>query len=58
MKITTSWLLGWGLKLGMGVHETLISTPGEIVDLVSCFAIANGAKEKNTLSFDEILGMR
>lgn len=58
MKITTAWLFGMGLKMGMRVKEILISTPGEIVDLCSCYAIASGAKEKGTLTFDELLEMK
>lgn len=49
--------MGWGLKLGLGLDRTLVSDPGEIVDLVSCYAIANGAKEKNAISFDELMEM-
>lgn len=44
--------------MGLGIDRTLISTPAEIVDLVSCYAIANGAREMYTYTFDEILEMK
>lgn len=55
MKITTAWLFGMGFKLGMRIHEILISTPGEMMDYASSYAIANGARQKNAFSFDEIM---
>lgn len=44
--------------MGLGVEQTLNSTPGEIMDFVACYAIANGAKEKYAYTFDEIMEMR
>ena len=44
--------------MGLGVERSLISTPGEIVDLVSCYAIANGAREMYAYTFDEIMEMK
>lgn len=57
MKITPAWLLGWGLRLGLGVEQTLNSTPGELMDYIASYAIANGAREKFAYSFDEVMGM-
>nr|DAM83382.1 MAG TPA: hypothetical protein [Caudoviricetes sp.] len=36
----------------------MTSTPGEIMDLMACNAIAHGAKQKIHLSFDEALKVR
>ena len=57
MKVTTAWLIGAGLKMGMPIKDILICTPAEMVDYVACLAIANGAKEKNVYTFDEIMEM-
>lgn len=58
VKITTAWLIGSGLKMGMSIEEIMNTTPGQMVDYVSCLAIANGAKEKNTMTFDELMEMK
>ena len=47
-----------GLKMGMRIPEILNTEPGEMADYVASFAIANGAKEKNAYTFDEIMEMR
>lgn len=57
MKVTTAWLIGAGLKMGMKPAEILVLTPGQIIDYVTCLAIANGAREKNAYTFDEIMEM-
>lgn len=44
-----------GLKMRMPINDILITTPGEMVDYVTCLAIANGAKEKNVYTFDEVM---
>lgn len=37
----------------------MVTTVGEMQDMISCIAIANGvAKEKKTLSFDQALALR
>lgn len=48
-----------GIKLGLGVDRTLASYPAEIIDFSSALAIVNGTmREKNTRTFDEVLGMK
>jgi hypothetical protein len=56
--VTTAWLIGIGLKMSMRYQEILNMTPGEMIDCATCYAIANGAKERNTYTFDEIMEMR
>lgn len=58
MKVTTAWLLGMGLKIGLSLQEILNMTPGDLTDLATCYAIANGARERFTYTFDEIVEMR
>ena len=55
--MTTAWLIGMGLKMGMKMHEILNMQPGEMIDCATCLAIANGAKERNVYTFDEIMEM-
>lgn len=57
MKVTTAWLIGAGLKIGMRPADIMILTPGEMLDYVTCLAIANGTREKNAYTFDEIMEM-
>lgn len=58
MRITPAWFLYMGMKAGLSKWEALTSTPGEIQDLGACMAIANGAKQKIKLTFDEALRVR
>lgn len=47
-----------GIKMGLGIDRTLASYPAEIIDYSTALAIANGTvREKNTRTFDEVLGM-
>jgi hypothetical protein len=57
VKVTTAWLIGAGLKIGMRPADIMILTPGEMLDYVTCLAIANGTREKNAYTFDEIMEM-
>ena len=44
--------------MGLGVDRTLASYPSEIIDFSNAIAIVDGkAREKNTRTFDEIMGM-
>ena len=56
-KVTTAWLFGIGLKLGMQIEQIRNTLPGEMLDYTSCLAIANGAEEAYTYTFDEIMEM-
>ncbi|MBQ6840414.1 MAG: hypothetical protein IJO45_06945 [Oscillospiraceae bacterium] len=45
----------------MSRREIMATRYGEMLDMVSCFAIYNGAeakKKKRKLSFDEVLALR
>ena len=43
----------------MSKAEIMVTTVGEMQDMISCMAIINGvAKEKKTLSFDDALALR
>ena len=53
-----AWLIYSGLSCGLSLAEVLVSTPGEIGDLVACKAIENGAEQKINLSFDECMKVR
>ena len=46
-----------GLKIGLSNQEILNMTPGELIDLATCYAIANGARERFAYTFDEIMEM-
>lgn len=47
-----------GLKIGLSHQEILNMMPGELIDLATCYAIANGARERFTYTFDEIMEMQ
>lgn len=47
--------------LNMSKQEIICTRYGEMCDMISCFAIYNGAtpkKEKKTWSFDEVMKLR
>lgn len=45
--------------MGMSKAEILVTTVGEMSDMMACYAIEHGlAKEKKHLSFDEMLSLR
>lgn len=49
----------YGRTLNMSKEEILITTVGEMQDMIACMAIVNGvAKEKKKLTFDEALALR
>lgn len=47
-----------GLKIGLTYDETVNRTQGELMDIISCYAIANGAREKIKYTFDEVMRVR
>lgn len=55
MKITPAFLVYFGLSLGMTKNETLNTAYGELMDLIDCRSIYNGADYKHELSYDEIM---
>ena len=46
------------MKYGLSLREAYTSTQGEILDLISCDAIAHGAKQKIHYTYEEIRRMR
>lgn len=43
----------------MSKAEILVTTVGEMQDMIACMAIVNGvAKEKKRMTFDEMLALR
>lgn len=40
------WFVYYGLKLGMTKKETMLTGYGEMLDLIDCMAIDNGAEQK------------
>lgn len=47
-----------GLKMGLAYQEILNMTPGDLIDLATCYAIASGAREQYTYTFDEVMEMQ
>lgn len=53
-----SWCLYYGMKFGMSKAEVTVTRWGEMMDLIACHAIYNGAKpKKKKKSLEEILLM-
>lgn len=42
----------------MAKQEIMVTRYGEMADMISCFAIFNGATQKRKLSFDEAMKLR
>lgn len=55
MKITPAFLVYFGLSLGLSLGETLNITYGELLDLIDCRSIYNGADIEQPLTYDEIM---
>lgn len=59
MKLCAAWLLYWGRKFGMQKYEVLHTRLGEMLEMIDCHAIANGAApQKRKLTYDEAIQMR
>lgn len=55
------WFLYYGRTLGMSKAEILVTTVGEMQDMIACMAIVNGVateKKKRSMNFDDALAMR
>lgn len=51
----------WGRRLGMQKQEILHTRVGEMLEMIDCHAIANGAEPKNksvSMSFEEVMKLR
>ena len=55
VKITPAFLVYFGLSLGMSGAETIHTAYGELLDLIDCRAIYNGADYERPLTYDEIM---
>lgn len=57
-----SWLLFYGRRLGMCKREVLITKYGEMMDMIACLAIFNGAakpkKRKPKLTYMQVMQLR
>lgn len=61
MKLCSAWFLYWGRTLHMSRFEILHTRLGEMLEMLDCHAIANGAEpktEKKALSFEEAIMLR
>lgn len=56
-----AWLIFYGHKLNMSREETMNTRYGELMDLIACMAISNGAKPKQkarSMDIFETLSLR
>lgn len=60
MKLCSAWLLYWGRRLGMDRREILATRLGEMLEMIDCHAIANGAEPAKSAitSFEDALKVR
>lgn len=60
MKLNLSWFLFYGRMLGMGRQEILSTRWGEMMDMIACLSIYNGAEpeEKKQYSFEDVMKLR
>ena len=55
------WFLYYGRLLGMSKSEIIVTTVGEMQDMMACYAISNGLateKKKRHSDFDAAIAMR
>ena len=57
-----TWLLFWGLQIGMNEQEIMNCALGKMQDLISCFAISNGSavevSKPKPMSYQEFFSLR
>ena len=56
-----SWYLFYGRRLNMSRREVLCTKYGEMLDMIACLAIQNGApakQEKRKMSFEQAMELR
>lgn len=58
MKINLAWFLFYGRQMGMGRFETLSCPVGEMLDMVACLQISNGAPPKIYGDVDDLMNLR
>ena len=53
------WFLYFGRKIGMSKAEILVTDLGEMMDMMSCFAVLEGGAEiDNTMDFFDIINLK
>lgn len=61
IELNLSWFLFYGRMLNMTKQEIMCTRYGEMLDMISCFSIQNGAKpkrKKKTYHFEEAMMLR
>lgn len=61
MILNRAWFLFYGRMLNMTKREILCTPYGEMCDMISCFAIYNGAKakqHKKIMDYDDAMALR
>lgn len=55
-----SWWLFYGRRCGMQTREIMITTYGEMADMISCLSIYEGGAEpaEPELSYEDIMNLR
>ena len=55
-----SWWLFYGRKCGMSKQEIMVTTFGELNDMISCLSIYEGGAEPAApkLTYDQIMNLR
>ena len=58
--MSKSWWLFYGLRIGMSRQEVMVTSFGEMNDLISCLAIYEGGAEPAMpkLSYEQVMNMR
>lgn len=61
IELNTEWFLFFGRQLHMGRQEILATRYGEMLDMIACLAIQNGAKPKKKrkrLRYEDAIELR
>lgn len=56
--MNAAWFLFYGRQLGMTRVEALSCPVGELLDMMACYAIQNGAKPRVMASIDDLAKLR
>lgn len=59
--MTPTWVLFYGHQIGMSRREIEDCRHGEMLDLISCYAIANGSAEEvrgHVTDYDDAMSLR
>lgn len=58
VRLCASLLIFWGLTFNMSRREILHTRVGDMLELIDCHAIVNGAEQKRIWTFDEAINLR